>query len=122
MPFRARQIELRLQRARQLLAESNAKIINVAYDSGYRHLGLFNAMFKKRFGVTPSEWRQQNAGKKTPSQPKRQIARLAARVGIVLVMLGLNFVLPVAAQSNPPAEVSKIRDVTRLVTNLRMAE
>ena len=64
VPLRARQIELRLQRARQLLAESDAKIINVAYDSGYRHLGLFNAMFKKRFGVTPSEWRQRNARKK----------------------------------------------------------
>jgi AraC-like DNA-binding protein len=60
-PLRARQIELRLQRARQLLADSDAKVINVAYDSGYRHLGLFNAMFKKRFGATPSEWRQQSA-------------------------------------------------------------
>jgi len=60
VPLRARQIELRLQRARQLLADSEAKVINVAYDSGYRHLGLFNAMFKKRFGLTPSEWRQRN--------------------------------------------------------------
>jgi AraC-like DNA-binding protein len=60
VPLRARQIELRLQRARQLLADSDAKVINVAYDSGYRHLGLFNAMFKKRFGVTPSEWRLRN--------------------------------------------------------------
>jgi len=59
VPFHARQIELRLQRARQLLADSNAKIINVAYVSGYRHLGLFNAMFKKRFGLTPVEWRRQ---------------------------------------------------------------
>ena len=58
VPFHARQIELRLQRARQLLADSNAKIINVAYVSGYRHLGLFNAMFKKRFGLTPVEWRR----------------------------------------------------------------
>ncbi len=60
VPLRKRQTELRLLRARQLLADANAKVINVAYDSGYRHLGLFNAMFKKRFGVTPSEWRQQN--------------------------------------------------------------
>ena len=56
--LRARQIELRLQRARHLLTNSSAKIINVAFESGYRHLGLFNAMFKKRFGVTPSEWRR----------------------------------------------------------------
>jgi AraC-like DNA-binding protein len=58
--LRARQSELRLQRARQLLAESDSKIVNIAYESGYRHLGLFNAMFKRRFGVTPSQWRQQN--------------------------------------------------------------
>jgi AraC-like DNA-binding protein len=67
-PFHARQIELRLQRARQLLADSNAKVINVAYVSGYRHLGLFNAMFKKRFGLTPVEWRRQkNSPKEQPS-------------------------------------------------------
>jgi AraC-like DNA-binding protein len=62
VPLRARQIELRLQRARQLLADSDAKVINVAYESGYRHLGLFNVMFKKRFGQTPSEWRQSRRG------------------------------------------------------------
>jgi AraC-like DNA-binding protein len=64
--LRARQTELRLQRARQLLAESDAKIIHVAHESGYRHLGLFNAMFKKRFGVTPSQWRQQSASPNSP--------------------------------------------------------
>jgi AraC-like DNA-binding protein len=68
VPFQARQIELRLQRARQLLTDSNAKIINVAYVSGYRHLGLFNAMFKKRFGLTPIEWRrQQHPDKEQPA-------------------------------------------------------
>jgi AraC family transcriptional regulator of adaptative response / DNA-3-methyladenine glycosylase II len=53
--FCQRQIELRLLRARQLLSNPDTKIIHVAYDSGYRHLGLFNSMFKKRFGITPSE-------------------------------------------------------------------
>lgn len=56
---RERQIQLRLECAGQLLRESNAKIIQVAMDSGYRHIGLFNAMFKKRFGMTPSEWRRE---------------------------------------------------------------
>ena len=72
VPFHARQIELRLQRARQLLADSNAKIINIAYLSGYRHLGLFNARFKKRFGLTPLEWRRQHPRKNLPhSRPGR---------------------------------------------------
>jgi AraC-like DNA-binding protein len=60
MSFRAKQTELRLLKARQLLSETDAKVMKVAEDSGYRHLGLFNAMFKKQFGVTPTEWRQQH--------------------------------------------------------------
>lgn len=57
--FRSHQIELRLQHACQLLADPAKKIAGIAMDSGYQHLGLFNATFKKRFGVTPSEWRRQ---------------------------------------------------------------
>ncbi len=66
VPFHARQIELRLQRARQLLVDSNAGIISIAHISGYRHLGLFNALFKKRFGLTPVEWRRQHPCKGLP--------------------------------------------------------
>ena len=64
--LRARQVELRLQRARQLLTASSAKIINIAHESGFRHLGLFNAMFKRRFGLTPSAWRLQNVSENDP--------------------------------------------------------
>jgi len=59
VPFRSHQIELRLQHACQLLSDPKEKIAGIAVDSGYRHLGLFNATFKRRFGVTPSEWRRQ---------------------------------------------------------------
>jgi AraC-like DNA-binding protein len=62
---RAKQTELRLEKARQLLAETNEKITSIAYQSGYRHLGFFNMMFKKRFGMTPTEWRRRN----TPVEP-----------------------------------------------------
>ena len=102
VPLRARQIELRLQRARQLLADSDAKIINVAYDSGFRHLGLFNAMFKKRFGATPSEWRQQNARKNLPAQPpaRKSISRLGSGIRVLLAALGIFLGLPALAQTN----------------------
>jgi len=69
--LRSRQTELRLQRARQLLAATNSKIINVAYESGYRHLGLFNQMFKRRFGLTPSAWRQKNLAPQADNFPGR---------------------------------------------------
>ena len=52
---------MRLQKARQMLQESDARMIYVAMESGFRHLSLFNAVFKKRFGLTPSEWRRQNS-------------------------------------------------------------
>ena len=60
LSLRARQTEFRLQHARQLLAESDAQIIEVANEIGCRHLGRFNALFKRRFGVTPSQCREQS--------------------------------------------------------------
>jgi AraC-like DNA-binding protein len=53
--------ELRLRRAQELLQHTDAKIIEVALESGFQHLGLFASAFKQRFGVTPSEWRRRKA-------------------------------------------------------------
>jgi AraC-like DNA-binding protein len=99
VPLRARQIELRLQRARQLLADPNAKVINVAYDSGYRHLGLFNAMFKKRFGVTPSAWRQQNGPKNSSVPPRNNVTRMTGGTSLLLAVLVVFFSLNTWAQT-----------------------
>jgi AraC-like DNA-binding protein len=65
---RQRQTELRLLRARQLLATSDAKIMQVALESGYRNLSLFNFLFKRRFGATPSAWRRK-AASPGPAKP-----------------------------------------------------
>jgi hemolysin activation/secretion protein/AraC-like DNA-binding protein len=100
LPLRTRQIELRLQRARQLLADSNAKVINVAHESGYRHLGLFNTMFKKRFGVTPGEWRRQTAQNPPAVQARNNFSRMTAGINLLLLMLGLLFPTPLFAQTN----------------------
>jgi AraC-like DNA-binding protein len=56
---RARQTELRLLKARQLLANGEKTIALVALESGYRSSSLFNSLFKRRFGMSPSAWRQQ---------------------------------------------------------------
>ena len=61
------QNELRLQRACRLLQDFKAKISSVAFECGYRHLGLFNLMFKKRFGLSPSQWRRQKLDAKGSS-------------------------------------------------------
>jgi len=100
--LRSRQTELRLQRARQLLAATNNKIINVAYESGYRHLGLFNAMFKRRFGVTPSAWRQKNLTPPTESFPGRSGGGVA--MAVLLLFAQIFFSPDVKAQAtNTPA-------------------
>jgi hemolysin activation/secretion protein/AraC-like DNA-binding protein len=98
VPFRVRQAETRLLRASQLLEETEAKIVSVAYESGYRHLGLFNAMFKKRFGTTPSEWRRRSRRK-----PHDRLARSAVRAGVLLTVLLALVWQGAFGQTNAPA-------------------
>lgn len=52
--------ELRLRKARELLLLSQSTVAGVAVATGFRHLGLFNAVFKKHFGETPRRWREQH--------------------------------------------------------------
>ena len=87
---RAKQIEYRLLKARQLLSGTDDKIIHVAIESGFRNLGLFNALFKKYVGVTPSEWRQRHA-------------RNGNKPGLlaVLALAGFVAVATVLAQTGP---------------------
>jgi AraC-like DNA-binding protein len=56
--FREKQAQLRLGRAQELLLTTKSKVVEVALESGYQSLSLFNLMFKRRFGVTPAQWRQ----------------------------------------------------------------
>ncbi len=55
----AHKMELRLQQAARILLTSKAKIIDVAFECGFGHLGQFSARFRKRYGATPARWRQQ---------------------------------------------------------------
>jgi AraC-like DNA-binding protein len=64
----ALRMELRLLKAVSLLRDVDAKVINVAAQCGFNHLGLFNTCFKKRFGVSPGRWRKQAmSGKINPA-------------------------------------------------------
>lgn len=51
-------MEMRLLKAMALLRDPDAKIINVAEQCGFNHLGLFNTCFKRRFGASPGQWRK----------------------------------------------------------------
>jgi hypothetical protein len=51
-------MEMRLLKAVSLLRDADIKIINVAEQCGFNHLGLFNTCFKRRFGSSPGKWRE----------------------------------------------------------------
>ena len=57
----ALKMESRLMKAAACLRNPDAKIINVAEQCGFNHLGLFNSCFKKRFGACPGKWRKLKA-------------------------------------------------------------
>jgi len=76
MSFRDKRAELRLTRARDLLATSKSKVVEVALESGYKSLSLFNLMFTRHFGTSPGRWRQkyQSNGKTIQSKRTHQFA------------------------------------------------
>jgi transcriptional regulator GlxA family with amidase domain len=55
--FGAHLIELRLARAKRLLAESDLPVIDVSEEAGFGSLGHFNQVFRARTGQTPSRFR-----------------------------------------------------------------
>jgi AraC-like DNA-binding protein len=65
MSFREKRAEIRLARACELLATSKSKVVEVAMESGYKSLSLFNLMFTRRFGTSPGKWRQKQANPET---------------------------------------------------------
>ena len=67
----AMKMEMRLLKAVSLLRDPNTKVINVAEQSGFNHLGLFNTCFKRRFGASPGRWRKISA--QAGGQPVRPL-------------------------------------------------
>ncbi|HIW32493.1 MAG TPA: response regulator [Candidatus Paenibacillus intestinavium] len=52
-------IELRMEKAAELLKDPTIKVYEVADQVGYRYLPYFSRQFKKSFGMTPNEYRKQ---------------------------------------------------------------
>jgi AraC family transcriptional regulator len=53
------QINLRINRARQLLRETKKSVIEVALDVGYTNPSHFAQIFRRETGLTPSKYRRQ---------------------------------------------------------------
>jgi len=73
MSFSEKRAEIRLARARELLATGESKVVEVAMESGYKSLSSFNLMFTRRFGISPGRWRKKNGAE--AGNRIRQIAR-----------------------------------------------
>ena len=58
----ALRMEIRLLKAVSLLRNPREKVINVAEQCGFNHLGLFNTCFKRRYGTSPGQWRKTTLG------------------------------------------------------------
>jgi AraC-like DNA-binding protein len=57
----AMRMEMRLLKAASLLRDPDTKVITVAEQCGFNHMGLFNTCYKKRFGASPGQWRKMSA-------------------------------------------------------------
>jgi AraC-like DNA-binding protein len=84
MSFREKKAQLRVSRARELLASTDWKIAEVAFESGYPSVGVLNVAFRERFGITPGKWREQirtrEGSRKISTRRKRGALLSAQRV------------------------------------------
>lgn len=67
--FTAFVLEQRLERARRMIREAQGcdrMISTVAFASGFSDLSYFNRVFRRRFGMTPSDLRAQAVGEDAP--------------------------------------------------------
>ncbi|MGM1045727.1 MAG: response regulator transcription factor [Bacillota bacterium] len=56
--FKEYVIQLRLEQAKQLLQNPKLKLAEIAERIGYQDIRHFSQLFRKKYGVTPSEYRQ----------------------------------------------------------------
>lgn len=68
--------EYRLTMASRLLISSESSILAIAEEVGYENLSYFNRTFKKRFGMTPRDYRKQST--------KQLVKRVPQRIFLVL--------------------------------------
>jgi AraC family transcriptional regulator len=55
--FREHLAELRLERAKALLRDTQMTVLEVAGETGWSSLAHFNSVFRRRVGSTPSQFR-----------------------------------------------------------------
>ena len=65
MRFQDYLMEIRLNKAKNLLRNINLRIKNIAHESGFKNPNHFCRIFKRKTGLNPTNWRLRNLRKKT---------------------------------------------------------
>ncbi len=65
MRFQDYLMEIRLDKAKDLLRNINLRIKNISHESGFNDPNHFCRIFKKKTGLNPTDWRLRNLPKKT---------------------------------------------------------
>jgi len=112
----ALRMEMRMLKAISLLRDAGVKIIDVAEQCGFNHLGLFNTCFKRRFGTSPGQWR------KSSIQVSNAPARKPANKPICPLQATGSCPLAGKLEASHPAIVTtiagKIKDGTNILEEL----
>jgi hemolysin activation/secretion protein/AraC-like DNA-binding protein len=82
--------DIRLRKACHLLLQGNRKIIDVALESGHGSLAHFNYVFKVRFHMTPTEWRERQTGPARRPPRSKLLQMAAAVVWLLLSVAGVS--------------------------------
>jgi len=82
--------ELRLKKSCHLLLQGRLKIIDLALESGYGSLAHFNYAFKKRFGMTPTRWRERNTPPQRQPTRRKPLAMAAMTMSLLFCLLGVS--------------------------------
>lgn len=59
LSFKAFLNDLRMERAQQLLEETDEQVLQIALNCGYNTVAHFNRLFKERVGKSPTAWRKE---------------------------------------------------------------
>jgi len=51
-------VERRIEKAKELLSSDELRVTDVCFEVGFQSLGSFSTLFRKRFGVSPTEYRR----------------------------------------------------------------
>lgn len=116
----ALRMEMRLLKAISLLRDPDIKVINVAEQCGFNHLGLFNTCFKRRFGSSPGHWREANLNGAAASARKQQKDSSCPLLTSGLCPMGNNH--EISATSALKSFAGKLTDGAAVMDDLKRRE